>query len=121
MSAATLLQICDLHAGYGPIKALHGISLEVKRGEIVTIIAATVPEKSTTLRAISSIVKANSGQILFNGHPIQNSAPNQIVRLGLGHSPEGRQVFPQLTVLENLEMGALHATIMRRSKAICNT
>lgn len=102
----SLLELRDVQAGYGPITALHGISLDVAAGEIVTMIGANGAGKSSTLRAISGVLKPTAGQITFAGKPIGGHAPNEIVRLGISHSPEGRQVFPRLTVLENLELGA---------------
>jgi branched-chain amino acid transport system ATP-binding protein len=101
-----LLELRDVQAGYGPITALHGISLDVGPGEIVTMIGANGAGKSSTLRAISGILKPTAGEIRFADKPIGGHAPNEIVRLGISHSPEGRQVFPRLTVLENLELGA---------------
>jgi branched-chain amino acid transport system ATP-binding protein len=101
-----LLELRDVQAGYGPITALHGISLDVGPGEIVTMIGANGAGKSSTLRAISGILKPSAGTIRFAGKPIGGHAANEIVRLGISHSPEGRQVFPRLTVRENLELGA---------------
>ncbi len=101
-----LLELRDVKAGYGPITALHGISLDVGEGEIVTMIGANGAGKSSTLRAISGILKPTAGKITFAGKPIGGHAANEIVRLGISHSPEGRQVFPRLTVRENLELGA---------------
>lgn len=101
-----LLELRDIQAGYGPIKALHGISLDVAAGEIVTMIGANGAGKSSTLRAISGVLKPTAGTIRFAGKPIGGHEANEIVRLGISHSPEGRQVFPRLTVLENLELGA---------------
>jgi branched-chain amino acid transport system ATP-binding protein len=101
-----LLELRDVQAGYGPIKALHGISLDVAAGEIVTMIGANGAGKSSTLRAISGVLAPTAGSIRFAGKPIGGHAANEIVRLGISHSPEGRQVFPRLTVLENLELGA---------------
>lgn len=102
----TLLELRDVQAGYGPITALHGISLDVAAGEIVTMIGANGAGKSSTLRAISGVLKPTAGTIHFAGKPIGGHAANEIVRLGISHSPEGRQVFPRLTVRENLELGA---------------
>lgn len=107
---APLLKIEALHAGYGPIEVLKGISLEVNEGEIVTMIGANGAGKTTTLMCISGVNKIRSGRILFNGQEIQGLRPDLIVRRGLSHSPEGRKVFPRLSVLENLEMGAFTRT-----------
>ncbi len=102
----TLLELRDVEAGYGPIIALHGISLTVAEGEIVTMIGANGAGKSSTLRAISGVLKPTAGQINFADKSIAGHPPNEIVQLGISHSPEGRQVFPRLTVRENLELGA---------------
>src|SRR5436189_4596913 len=101
-----LLSIDNLHAGYGPIEVLKGISLEVQQGEIVTIIGANGAGKTSTLMCISGLVQARSGKIVFDGRQIQTLAGHEIVKLGLCQAPEGRKVFPRLTVLENLDMGA---------------
>lgn len=102
----SLLRVTDLRAGYGPIEVLKGISLEVNAGEIVTIIGANGAGKTTTLMCISGVNGVRSGKIEFENREIQNRPPHEIVKLGLCQSPEGRKVFPRLTVLENLEMGA---------------
>ncbi len=107
-----LLEVEDLVARYGRITALHGIALRVEEGEIVTLIGANGAGKTTTLRAISGLVRAAAGSIRFDGRDITRVAPNEIVRAGVGHSPEGRRVFPRMTVRENLEIGAY----TRRSK-----
>ena len=101
-----MLTLTDLHVRYGAIAALHGISLTVPPGKIVTLIGANGAGKSTTLRAISGIVKSASGKIDFDGGQITGLAPHNIVARGLCQSPEGRMVFANLTVLENLQMGA---------------
>jgi branched-chain amino acid transport system ATP-binding protein len=101
-----LLQLDQVHAGYGPIEVLKGISLDVNEGEIVTMIGANGAGKTSTLMCISGVNKVRSGRIVFNGREIQNLKPNIIVGLGLSQSPEGRKIFPRLTVLENLQMGA---------------
>jgi len=107
-----MLEIRDLHVHYGAIAALHGISLDVPAGKIVTLIGANGAGKSTTLRTISGLIKARSGSITFGGEPITNLPPHEIVARGLAQSPEGRMVFTNLTVLENLRMGAY----LRRDK-----
>ena len=101
-----MLEIRDLHVSYGGIAALHGISLEVPAGSIVTLIGGNGAGKSSTLRAISGIAKVASGSIVFEGRDITNKPAHEIVALGMAHSPEGRMVFSNLTVLENLHMGA---------------
>ncbi|MGL6077081.1 MAG: ABC transporter ATP-binding protein [Fimbriiglobus sp.] len=102
-----LLTVRNLQAGYGPINVLDGISLEVKQGEIVSIIGANGAGKTTTLMALSGIVKPRGGsEIIFQGTAIDEMAPHQIVKLGLVQSPEGRKIFPRMSVLENLQMGA---------------
>ena len=105
-----LLEIVDLVARYGRITALEGISLTVEEGEIVTMIGANGAGKTTTLRAISGLVRPASGAIRFAGRDISRLAPNEIVRAGISHSPEGRHVFPRMTVRENLELGAYTRT-----------
>lgn len=108
-----MLEIRDLVVGYGEIIALHGISLSIPKGRIVTLIGANGAGKSSTLRAISGLVKARSGSIFFEGENITRLPAHKIVGRGLAQSPEGRMVFSNLTVLENLRMGA-H---LRRDKA----
>jgi branched-chain amino acid transport system ATP-binding protein len=101
-----MLELEDVRAGYGNIEALHGISLSVSDGEIVTLIGANGAGKTTTLMTISGCVRARSGSIRFGGRDIGNLPPHEIVALGLVQSPEGRKIFPRLSVDENLEMGA---------------
>jgi len=101
-----MLEVRDLHVNYGAISALHGISLDVKQGEIVTLIGANGAGKSTTLRTISGLVKPRSGMINFETHSIAGLPPHVIVGRGIAQSPEGRMVFANLTVIENLRMGA---------------
>lgn len=101
-----MLKINNLHVYYGGIHALDSVALEVDEGEIVTMIGANGAGKSTTIRAISGLVKAREGEILFEGKPINNLPPHKIVTLGIGQSPEGRRVFSNMTVRENLELGA---------------
>jgi branched-chain amino acid transport system ATP-binding protein len=103
-----LLEVHDLEAGYGPINVLHRLALTVNRGEIVTMIGANGAGKTTTLMCISGVVPARAGKIVFDGKDlVANRVPaHDIVRLGLAQSPEGRKIFPRLTVRENLEMGA---------------
>jgi branched-chain amino acid transport system ATP-binding protein len=101
-----MLEIDGLIARYGRITALGGISLRVEEGEIVTLIGANGAGKTTTLRAISGLIRPASGTIRFEGRELNGMAPSAIVRLGIGHAPEGRRVFPRMTVRENLDMGA---------------
>jgi branched-chain amino acid transport system ATP-binding protein len=108
-----LLEIENLVARYGRITALNGISLTVEEGEIVTLIGANGAGKTTTLRAISGLLRPASGALRFAGRDLTRLAPNAIVRAGIGHAPEGRRVFPRMTVRENLELGAY----TRRSRA----
>jgi len=102
----TLLQLEDVHAGYGPIEVLKGINLAVDEGEIVAVLGANGAGKSTMLMTISGINQCRNGRILFGGDPVQNQPPHEIVRRGISQAPEGRRIFPRLTVQENLEMGA---------------
>ena len=101
-----MLKIEKLHVAYGPIHALKGIDMEVNEGEIVTLIGSNGAGKSTTLSAITGLVRAQSGSIRFEGNDIANIAPHRIVERGISLSPEGREVFPGLTVHENLRLGA---------------
>lgn len=106
----SLLELENIHSYYGHIHALKGISLKVEEGEIVTLIGANGAGKSTTLRTISGLVRARNGKILLKGRDITNLQPHKIVEIGVGHVPEGRNIFPRLTVRENLEMGAFTIT-----------
>jgi branched-chain amino acid transport system ATP-binding protein len=101
-----LLEVSDLHTFYGTIEALKGISLEVNEGEIVTLIGSNGAGKSTTLRSISGLTPPREGSIRFNGLEIGETPPQEIVRLGISQSPEGRKVFQRMTVRENLDLGA---------------
>lgn len=106
-----LLELQTVHTYYGKIHALKGISMTVEKGEIVTLIGSNGAGKSTTLRTISGLLKPRQGQILLKGQRIDTLPPHEIVKLGVAQAPEGRRIFPRLTVLENLEMGAfLHNT-----------
>ena len=104
--AGVLLALEDLHASYGHVQALRGLDLVVRVGELVCLIGANGAGKTSTLRAISGLVRAARGRIVFDGAPIHGAAPAAILRAGIAHCPEGRRVFPYLTVRENLEMGA---------------
>ena len=108
-----MLEIKDLHVSYGGIQALRGVSLTVPEGKIVTLIGANGAGKSTLMRTISGLVKAQSGSILWNGQEILTKPIDQIVAGGIAMSPEGRRVFADLTVVENLKIGAY----LRRDKA----
>lgn len=101
-----LLSVENLHVSYGAIRALHGISFHVEKGEIVTLIGANGAGKSTTLRTISGLLVADRGKIIYDGTDITNVSADQIVRMGIVQVPEGRKIFAPLTVRENLEMGA---------------
>ena len=101
-----MLKIENLHVSYGGIKALRGISLEVPDGKIVTLIGANGAGKSTTLRTISGLVKADSGSITYDGKELLGRPINKVLEAGIAQSPEGRRVFANLTVLENLKVGA---------------
>lgn len=101
-----LLELDDVEARYGRVRALCGISLTVEEGEIVALIGANGAGKTTTLRAISGLIHPASGTIRFAGREIDRCTPDEIVRLGISHSPEGRRVFARMTVRENLELGA---------------
>jgi branched-chain amino acid transport system ATP-binding protein len=102
----TILAIRDLEVGYGNIPALHGISLEVQKGEIVTLIGANGAGKTTTLRTISGLLKPKRGEVTFNGKTINGMKPHLIVGMGLSLVPEGRGIFANLSVADNLELGA---------------
>jgi len=101
-----LLRLENVHAGYGPITALRGLDLTVAPGELVCLIGANGAGKSSTLRAISGLLPPSQGRIVFDGREIQGEAPAGILKTGIAHCPEGRRVFPYLTVEENLAMGA---------------
>ena len=100
-----LMRIADLHVSYGPVTALDGVTLEVHKGEVLSLIGANGAGKSTLLRTVAGILKPLSGSIEFAGRSITRQRPDRIVRLGISMVPEGRQIFPDLTVRENLEVG----------------
>jgi len=108
-----MLRLEDVHTFYGSIEALKGISLEVREGEIVTLIGANGAGKSTTLRSINGLNAPKQGSIVFQGRDITRRAAHDIVEMGISQSPEGRRLFPHMSVLENLEMGAFQ----RRDRA----
>jgi branched-chain amino acid transport system ATP-binding protein len=118
----SLLELDNVHSYYGHIHALHGISLRVEEGEIVTLIGANGAGKSTTLRTISGLIKPRQGSVRLRDQNITALPPYQIVEKGVGHVPEGRGIFPRLTVRENLEMGAFtlkdRAELARRMESV---
>ncbi|MEG3857709.1 ABC transporter ATP-binding protein [Microcoleus sp. herbarium12] len=101
-----MLEIKDIHTYYGNIHALKGVSLTVSQGEVVTLIGSNGAGKTTTLRTIQGLLRPREGTILFEGKPLESLSTEAIVRLGISQSPEGRLIFPRMTVQENLEMGA---------------
>jgi len=101
-----LLELKDVHTYYGNIHALKGISVTIDEGEIVTLIGANGAGKSTTLKTISGLLRPRQGEIIFEGDRIDGYTPHQIVSIGISQSPEGRRIFPRMSVRENLEMGA---------------
>lgn len=103
---APLLELKDVHTYYGKIHALKGVSLTVNEGEVVTLIGSNGAGKSTTLRTISGLLRPRQGDVQLRGRSLTTTPPHKIVQAGIGHVPEGRGVFPVLTVMENLEMGA---------------
>jgi branched-chain amino acid transport system ATP-binding protein len=108
-----MLRLDDIHTYYGAIHAIKGISIEVREGEIVTLIGANGAGKSTTLRSINALNRPRRGRIVFQGRDITNAQPHDVVKLGISQSPEGRKLFPLMSVRENLEMGAFQ----RRDRA----
>jgi branched-chain amino acid transport system ATP-binding protein len=103
-----LLRISGLRAGYGDVEVLHGISLEVNQGEVVALLGANGAGKTTTLRAVSGLLRPSNGEVAFQGRRIDRLPASRIVELGVVQVPEGRKIFPSLTVRENLELGAYH-------------
>jgi branched-chain amino acid transport system ATP-binding protein len=101
-----ILSVQDIEVSYGPITALHGISLEVAKGEIVTLIGANGAGKTTTLRTISGLLKPKTGDVSYNGSSIVGKKPHVVTAMGISHVPEGRGIFANLTVQDNLELGA---------------
>lgn len=101
-----MLVVENLRTGYGPLEVIKGISLQVEKGEIVTLLGANGAGKSTTLMTICGVNKIRSGRILFEGQDLSQIAPHEMVKLGMVQVPEGRRIFPKLTVRENLDMGA---------------
>jgi branched-chain amino acid transport system ATP-binding protein len=118
-----LLEVRDLSVNYGEIKALRGLSLTIDEGAVVALLGSNGAGKSTTLRAISGLLAPSAGSILFDGRPLAGLGPRAIVKLGVAHVPEGRRVFPGLTVRENIMLGASNAnaagaTIRREADAM---
>lgn len=101
-----MLTIKDLYAGYGKVQVLHGISIDVPKGKVVTLIGSNGAGKTTTMRAISGMISPEGGSITLNGQAIHGNESYRIAKMGLAHSPEGRRVFPTMTVLDNLKLGA---------------
>src|SRR3712207_3267206 len=101
-----MLRLSDVRAQYGPVIALRDITIDVSEGGVVAVLGANGAGKSTTLRAISGLVRSTAGSIEFQGRRIDRFSPEKIVRMGISQVPEGRQIFTDLTVLENLKMGA---------------
>ncbi len=117
-----LLEVRDVHAAYGKIKILHGVSLAVRRHEIVALIGPNGAGKSTVFKAITGFVKPSEGEVRFKGKVITGLTANQVLAIGLAYVPQGRVVFPQMTIVENLEMGAFlerdQAAIRRRMERV---
>jgi branched-chain amino acid transport system ATP-binding protein len=109
-SNGVILDLRDVETYYGAIQALKGISIDVREGEIVTLIGANGAGKSTTLRSINGLNHPRVGTIRFQGRDITNASPHDIVKMGISQSPEGRKLFPRMSVLENLQMGAFQRT-----------
>lgn len=106
----TILELKDVHVSYGNIKAVKGINLYIEKGEIVTLIGSNGAGKTTTMKTICGLIKPTKGTVQFKNENITNKNTNHIVKMGISMSPEGRQVFPRMTVLENLEMGSFIRT-----------
>jgi branched-chain amino acid transport system ATP-binding protein len=113
-----VLELRDVHTYYGKIHALQGISLDVRRGEIVTLIGANGAGKTTTLKTISGLLHPRSGTVHFQGHDISHTPPHQLVHDGIGQAPEGRRIFSRLTVTENLQMGGYTRTSREVAESI---
>ncbi len=115
MNNEYILDIQDLKVSYGPIKAIKGVNIRVKESQIIALLGANGAGKSSLLKAVSGLVKVESGKIIFEGREIQNTAPEKITKMGISQSPEGRQIFYDLTVFENLMGGAF---VLRDKKKI---
>ena len=116
MASETVLQVEEIHTYYGAIEALKGISLDVRDGEIVTLIGANGAGKTTTLRSINGLNHPRRGKIVFAGRDITSTPPHDVVKRGISQSPEGRKLFPRMSVVENLEMGAFQRTDRAETK-----
>jgi branched-chain amino acid transport system ATP-binding protein len=112
-----LLELKSVSAFYGNIQALHEISLNAEAGEIVTLIGSNGAGKTSTLRTIAGVLRPRTGALSFDGRDLRTVSPNSIVRLGIAHSPEGRRIFPRMTVSENLELGAYARTDQNQIKS----
>ena len=108
-----MLEVKNLQVHYGTVEAVKGVSFHVNAGEMISLIGANGAGKSTILRSLTGLVQPSAGDILFESRLLVGLSPHQIIRLGIGHVPEGRRLFPKMTVLENLKMGAY----LQRSKA----
>ena len=108
-----MLEVRDLRVHYGAVEAVKGVSFQINAGEIISLIGGNGAGKSTILRALTGLVRPSSGTIEFHGQSLVGLAPHQIIRLGIGHVPEGRRLFPKMSVMENLKMGAY----LRQNKA----
>jgi len=106
MDADTILRLANIESNYGPVQAIRGVSLKVRKGDIVTVLGANGAGKTTILKTISGIIDPHKGQVWFDGEEIGRRDPDWVVRRGISHVPEGREVFPLLSVRENLLMGA---------------
>src|SRR6201990_2669486 len=111
-----MLSITNLVAGYGKVQVLHGISIEVPRGQVVTLIGSNGAGKTTTMRAVSGMIRPSAGEISLNGKRIDGLESYHIAKLGLAHSPEGRRVFATMTVTDNLLLGAFPRFTGARAK-----
>ena len=105
MRASTMLEVKDLRVHYGSVEAVKGVSFQIAAGTIVSLIGANGAGKTTSLRALTGLVKPSGGELLFENASLIGLAPHQIVGLGIAHVPEGRRLFPKMTVLENIRMG----------------
>ena len=113
-----MLELRDLRVRYGNVEALHGVSMHIEEGEIVTILGANGAGKTTTLHTVSGLLQPASGAVYFQGQALHELPPHDVVRLGITQSPEGRRVFGTLTVLENLRLGAFTATDAARTEEL---
>src|SRR5437764_13237473 len=116
MASEIVLSVDDVHTFYGSIEALKGISIEVREGEIVTLIGANGAGKTTTLRSINGLNHPRRGKIVFAGQDITTTPPHEVVKRGISQSPEGRKLFPRMSVIENLEMGPFQRTDRAETK-----